>query len=40
MGLLDYQRQFATLGLNMRGGRPSPHKVALLLGLLDLIDAG
>lgn len=40
MGLLDYQRQFAGLRINNSQGRPSPHKIALLQAVIDLIQDG
>jgi hypothetical protein len=48
MGLLDYERKFSSLRLNRSGrgdggrggGRPSPHKVAMLLAVIDAIGAG
>ncbi|PHQ14745.1 DUF3883 domain-containing protein [Marinobacter profundi] len=40
MSLLDYEKRFSALRLNSSGGFNSPHKVALLLALMDLIDRG
>jgi hypothetical protein len=40
MSLSDYQQKFASLRVNMRGRHPSPHKVAMLLAVIDLIEAG
>lgn len=40
MSLLDYERRLAELRMNRRGGNTSPHKVALLLAVLDLIEQG
>src|SRR6056297_1211036 len=40
MSLSDYQHKFASLRINMRGRHPSPHKVAMLLAVIDLIEAG
>lgn len=40
MGLLDYERRFASLRMNAARGRVSPHKVALLLAVIDGIEAG
>lgn len=39
MSLLSYEHQFANLKLNSRGGgEKSPHKVAMLLAVLELIE--
>ena len=40
MGLLDYERQFSKLRMNVSGGHKSPHKVAMLLAVIDAIEAG
>lgn len=40
MGLLDYERRFSKLNMNAAGGRKSPHKVAMLLAVIDAIEAG
>lgn len=41
MGLLEYERKFSQLRLNRSGGgRSSPHKVAMLLAVIDAIAAG
>ena len=40
MGLLDYERRFASLRMNAARGRVSPHKVAMLLAVIDNIEAG
>jgi len=40
MSLLGYEKRFSALRLNSSGGSKSPHKVAMLLALLDLIDRG
>ena len=38
MSLLSYEHQFANLKLNSRGGgEKSPHKVAMLLAVVDLM---
>ena len=40
MSLLSYERQFSNLKLNIRGGgEKSPHKVAMLLAIIELIAA-
>ncbi|TXS91904.1 DUF3883 domain-containing protein [Parahaliea maris] len=40
MSLLDYERGFSSLKVNTHGGgEKSPHKVAMLLAVLDLFDA-
>ncbi len=38
MSLLDYESKFSKLNVNRSGGRPSPHKVALLLAVLEMLD--
>lgn len=39
MSLMDYEKQFSALRMNSRGGREkSPHKVAMLLAVMDLIE--
>lgn len=40
MSLLDYERQFSQLRANSSGGHKSPHKVAMLTTVLDLIASG
>lgn len=40
MSLADYQDKFRQLVVNMAGGRASPHKICMLLALLDLARAG
>ncbi|WP_257900112.1 protein NO VEIN domain-containing protein [Marinobacter sp. F4206] len=40
MSLLDYEKRFSTLRLNRGGGRKSPHKVAMLQAVMDLIESG
>ncbi len=40
MGLLDYERRFASLRMNTSRGRVSPHKVAMLLAVIDAIESG
>lgn len=41
MSLLDYEKRFSTLRMNTRGGNEkSPHKVAMLLAVMDLIERG
>ncbi|WP_242634429.1 DUF3883 domain-containing protein [Marinobacter salicampi] len=40
MSLLDYEKRFSTLRLNRRGGKKSPHKVAMLQAVMDLIESG
>ncbi|WP_240339362.1 DUF3883 domain-containing protein [Marinobacter sp. BW6] len=40
MSLLDYEKRFLTLRLNRRGGKKSPHKVAMLQAVMDLIESG
>lgn len=40
MSLLSFERQFSNLKLNTRGGgEKSPHKVAMLLAVIELIAA-
>ncbi|MCP3670517.1 MAG: hypothetical protein GY814_08800, partial [Gammaproteobacteria bacterium] len=40
MSLLDYEKRFSSLKMNARGGQEkSPHKVALLLAVMELIEA-
>jgi putative restriction endonuclease len=38
--LATYQQAFTRLAVNQRGGRASPHKICMLLALLDLARAG
>ena len=40
MSLLSFEQQFSNLRLNTRGGRNSPHKVAMLLAVIDQIEDG
>ena len=40
MSLLGFERQFSNLRLNIRGGERSPHEVAMLLAVIDLIEDG
>lgn len=40
MTLADYQDRFAHLVVNLREGRASPHKVCMLLAVLDLARSG
>lgn len=40
MSLADYQDKFKRLIVNMSGGRASPHKLCMLLAVLDLARAG
>ena len=38
MSLLSYERQFSSLKLNVQGG--GPHKVAMLLAVIELVESG
>ena len=40
MSLLDYEQKFSQLRANSTGGHKSPHKVAMLMAVLDLIASG
>lgn len=41
MSLLDYEQRFSHLRMNLRGGtEKSPHKVAMLLAVMDLVERG
>ncbi|TDT44547.1 uncharacterized protein DUF3883 [Halospina denitrificans] len=40
MSLLDYERRFSQLRANSAGGHKSPHKVAMLTVVIDLIASG
>ncbi len=40
MALEDYIDKFSHLNMNANGGRNSPHKVCMLLAVMDLIQAG
>lgn len=40
MTLATYQQAFSRLAVNQRGGRASPHKICMLLAVLDLARAG
>ncbi|MGQ9427595.1 DUF3883 domain-containing protein [Gilvimarinus sp. F26214L] len=39
MGLLDYEKRFSALRMNVAKGNKSPHKVALLLAIIELIES-
>ncbi|PVY76856.1 uncharacterized protein DUF3883 [Tamilnaduibacter salinus] len=40
MSLLDYEQRFSALRVNSAGGNRSPHKVALLRAVMDLVESG
>ena len=40
MSLLDYEHQFSTLRMSVSSGHKRPHKVAMLLAVIDAIEAG
>lgn len=40
MSLIDYEKRFSRLRLNNSGGRKSPHKVSMLLAVMDAIEDG
>ena len=40
MSLAEYQRKFRSLNVNVSGGRRSPHKICMLLAVLDLARGG
>lgn len=40
MGLLDYETRFSQLRMNTRDGEKSPHKVVMLLAVIDLFEDG
>lgn len=40
MSLLDYEKRFATLRMNRGGTNKSPHKVAMLQAVMDLVESG
>lgn len=40
MSLQDYANRFRALNVNRRAGHSSPHKVCLLLAVMDLVEAG
>lgn len=40
MSLLDYEHRFSQLNPNRTGGHVSPHKIAMLLAVIDLIETG
>jgi putative restriction endonuclease len=40
LSLADYQRRFRSLNVNVSGGRRSPHKICMLLAVLDLARSG
>ncbi|KKN22243.1 hypothetical protein LCGC14_0917150 [marine sediment metagenome] len=40
MSLLDYEKRFASLRMNRGGANKSPHKVAMLQAVMDLVESG
>lgn len=40
MSLLDYEKRFSTLRVNSGGANKSPHKVAMLQAVIDLVESG
>lgn len=40
MSLTTYQERFSRLVVNVRQGRASPHKICMLLAVLDLARSG
>jgi hypothetical protein len=40
MSLLDYEKRFSTLRVNSGGANKSPHKVAMLQAVMDLLESG
>ena len=40
MSVETYQQKFARLNVNVAGGRASPHKICMLLAVLDLARSG
>ena len=40
VSLLDYERRFSTLRVNSGGANKSPHKVAMLQAVMDLVESG
>ncbi|NRB42016.1 MAG: DUF3883 domain-containing protein [Pseudomonadales bacterium] len=40
MSLLHYENRFSQLNPNRAGGKTSPHKIAMLLAVMDLIESG
>nr|8H0L_A Chain A, SBDHga1 [Hahella ganghwensis]8H0L_B Chain B, SBDHga1 [Hahella ganghwensis] len=40
MSLLEYEAKFSELNPNRRHGNTSPHKIAMLLAVMDLIESG
>jgi predicted restriction endonuclease len=40
VSLLDYEKRFATLRVNRGGANKSPHKVAMLQAVMDLVASG
>ena len=40
MSLLDYEKRFSTLRVNSGGANKSPHKVAMLQAVMDLVESG
>lgn len=39
MSLLDYEKRFSALRMNVAKGNKSPHKVALLLAIIELVES-
>jgi predicted restriction endonuclease len=40
MSLFEYESRFRELNLNQSLGHPSPHKVCMLLAVIDLVSTG
>lgn len=40
MSLLDYEKRFSMLRVNNAGAHKSPHKIAMLLAVMDLVESG
>jgi len=40
MSLLDYESQFSKLRTNKRNGKVSPHKIAMLLAIINMVEKG
>ena len=40
MSLLDYEKRFSALRMNTGGANKSPHKVAMLQAVMDLVESG
>ncbi|QTN40889.1 protein NO VEIN domain-containing protein [Marinobacter salsuginis] len=40
VSLLDYEKRFSTLRVNSGGANKSPHKVAMLQAVMDLVESG